>query len=156
MSHSIEQRFWQKVNKNGPLPENLPQLGQCWLWLGWDNGKGYGKFDFGNKKIYAHRFSYQISIGEIPQGLVLDHLCRNRICVNPNHLEPKTNKQNLLATGSKIRNNGKLQREKTHCLMGHEFNEENTYLTKTKQRHCRKCRAARERKRRELCRILPS
>ena len=58
----------------------------CWLWKGWTNGK-YGGFSFGSHKVYAHRVSYQHHVGPIPDGLTIDHLCKVKLCVNPQHLE---------------------------------------------------------------------
>lgn len=76
----------------------------CWLWAGADNGVGYGKF----RGKYAHRVSYEMRHGSIPTGLHIDHLCRVRCCVNPDHLEPVTNKENAQRgdTGIHMRNGG--------------------------------------------------
>lgn len=85
-----EQRFWAHVNMRGPRSVYAPQLGFCWLWMG-GLSRGYGNFE-GHP---AHRFSYE-SIHKIPDGLILDHLCRVRNCVRPSHLEPVTHRENLL------------------------------------------------------------
>lgn len=88
-------RFFAKVNKDGPIPEYAPHLGKCWIWESSLTRQGYGKFQIGKtaKKI-SHRYSYEIAHGEIPKGMVLDHLCRVRKCVNPAHLEAVTSKEN--------------------------------------------------------------
>lgn len=78
-------RFWQKVAKTET----------CWLWTGSDNGKGYGQFWDGSRKVRVHRYAYEQLVGEIPVGLQVDHLCHNRRCVNPEHLRLATNAQNM-------------------------------------------------------------
>lgn len=103
----------------------------CWIWLGALNHKGYGKI---NGKI-AHRVSYEIHIGPIPDGLQLDHGCRVRCCVNPRHLEPVTLIENI-ARGEV----GQYNARKTHCSEGHEFTPENTGRYHN-ERYCRKCRS---------------
>lgn len=85
-------RFLEKVDKNGPQSEIG---GQCWVWLA-QILKGYGRFDVNGTNILAHRFSYQTFKGKIPENKVLDHLCRVRFCVNPDHLEPVSWKENAL------------------------------------------------------------
>ena len=80
------QRFWAKVNKTDT----------CWLWTASKNWGGYGSFRVNKKKVTAHRYSYEIYKGKIPNGLQLDHLCRNRACVNPEHHEPVTNRENVV------------------------------------------------------------
>ena len=148
-----EQRLWQKVNKNGPTPEHRLSLGKCWLWLGSQNGKGYGKFYANGKKQYVHRFSYSLK-KEIPQGYVIDHICRNRSCIRPSHLRAITNMKNLLAKDSNIWNNGQNMRDKTHCPKGHEYTKENTRMVKTRgrknpYRSCKLCRKINDKNRRE-------
>jgi hypothetical protein len=83
----------------------------------------------------AHRVAYEIYRGPIPEGLVLDHLCRNRQCVNPSHLEAVENRTNILrGTGFAAHH-----ARKSHCPQGHEYGTENTYLDKGGMRHCRAC-----------------
>jgi len=115
------------------IPE--PNSG-CWIWIGALSRafNGYGKFWDGTKKVMAHRFAYEHIKGPIPDNLELDHLCRLRCCVNPDHLEPVTSKEN-----SQRGNVGLPQREKTHCPAGHEYDAENTYFTKAGSRHCKEC-----------------
>jgi len=107
----------------------------CWLWCGYKDGKGYGVFgkDPG-KPIKAHRFSYENFKGKIPEGLQLDHVCRVRCCVNPSHLEPVTNRENVIR-GIAARP------AQTHCRSGgHELTRENTYINPRGHRECRICR----------------
>lgn len=128
-SKTIDERFWEKVDKQSGADD-------CWLWLGHISKNGYGQITFNNKTYKAHRFSYQISVGEIPNGLQLDHLCRTRNCVNPAHLEPVEQAENIRRGISPTSINA----QKTHCHKGHEFTEENTYI-KQGYRQCRKCKA---------------
>jgi DNA-binding transcriptional ArsR family regulator len=83
-----------RTNRSGPIPEARPELGPCWLWTGSHNGK-YGKLSVDKRLMYAHRFAYEVHKGAIPDGHVIDHLCRVRLCVNPDHLEPVTNAENI-------------------------------------------------------------
>lgn len=91
------ERFWAKVDKNGPLPTIDPELGPCWIWTGSTAlPGGYGAFMLGTgKPRRAHRVSYEWLVGPIPDGLHLDHLCVTTPCVNPAHLEPVTNAENV-------------------------------------------------------------
>ena len=85
-----------------------------------------------------HRVAYQLLKGDLVDGLVIDHLCKNRSCVNPNHLEQVTNKTNLDRGRSFLHH-----KEKTHCPQGHEYNEGNTYETATGWRQCKICQRSR-------------
>lgn len=80
--------FWDRVDKDGP--------GGCWIWTGSVEGKGYGHPTIAGKKHPAHRLAYELLVGPVPEGLHLDHLCRVRRCVNPEHLEPVTSRENSL------------------------------------------------------------
>ena len=112
----------------------------CWLWQGSLNDRGYGRTYHTKSYFAAHRVAYTIVKGPIPAGLTLDHLCRNRICINPSHLEAVTVKVNIRRGGNTI---------KTHCVHGHEFTPENTkHKPKGKYtvRMCRACDRAEKRK----------
>jgi hypothetical protein len=132
-------RFWPKVAKTA----------SCWIWIANTRtvgGPPYGRFFDGDRMVQAHRFSYQISIGPIPDGHQIDHLCRNTLCVRPDHLEPVTQRENVLRGFSPIAINAR----KKFCLRGHKFTEENTVVIKT-SRYCRACfreryRVAREKR----------
>lgn len=82
-----EERFWENVIK---------QDDGCWLWNGYIDINGYGSISFNNKRIATHRYSFKLHNGYLPVGLELDHLCRNRACCNPEHLEPVTHRENLI------------------------------------------------------------
>lgn len=114
----------------------------CWTWVRSTDRDGYGQFRFQSRQWIAHRASYEQFVGPIPSGLTLDHLCRNRRCVNPAHLEPVVHKENV-RRGLPHRS----VKAVTHCRHGHAFDKENTYVFRGSKR-CRKCHAARARMRR--------
>lgn len=132
----IEERFWAYVNKDGPIPINRPELGPCWLWTGGHVPAGYGAFSVGNKSEMAHRVAYQICVAPIPDELETDHLCRNRGCVRPSHLEPVTPKVN------QHRGEGfaGVNFRKTECVRGHPLSGDNLYISPDGERQCRTCR----------------
>lgn len=112
----------------------------CWLWIGAKQSGGYGRFMVCSDPrtlILAHRYSYELARGPIPDGLTLDHLCRNTSCVNPEHLEPVTRAVNA--------QRGSRNAVKTHCDYGHEFTPENIYAAPSRPeiRDCRACRKVR-------------
>lgn len=123
-----EERFWSKVNKTD----------SCWLWTAGCFGRNneYGCFykTGARNGIPAHRWAYENLIGPIPDGLVVDHLCRVTKCVNPNHLEPKTNKENILAGESITAKEAK----QTKCKHGHSLHD--AYILSGNRRDCRTCR----------------
>lgn len=108
----------------------------CWEWTGDRRPGGYGRIWFGRKRVEtSHRYVYTELVGPIPEGLVLDHLCRNRICCNPAHLEPVSPAENNLRGLSPSAANA----HKTHCVHGHKFSSENTGRTVEGERYCRAC-----------------
>ncbi len=126
----VFERFWEKVR--------LDPSG-CWQWAGavgaGDRGGGYAQMRDAGKTLYAHRLSYETLVGLVPDGLHLDHLCRNRTCVNPTHLEPVTCRENLLRGVGPT----SIHAGKTHCPKGHEYSGENLRLSPKGSRVCRTC-----------------
>jgi hypothetical protein len=115
----------------------------CWEWTGAITSKGYGSIGHEGRRLSSHRLSYELLVGEIPDGLHLDHLCRNRKCCNPEHLEPVPQRTNTLRGVSFAAENA----VKTHCRHGHEYTEANTYVDSRGSRSCKTCRQASHRKR---------
>ncbi len=105
----------------------------CWEWRGLKDEHGYGRFSFNGRLRQAHRVSYVLLVGSIPKGLQLDHLCRNKGCVNPKHLEPVTHGENL-------RRGNNRNRVKTHCVHGHPFDLFNTVFDERGHRQCKVCK----------------
>jgi hypothetical protein len=133
-----DQKIWSKVNKNGPIPNDRPELGNCWNWMASTTEAGYAKTTYFNKTRLAHRIIYELLKEKIPKGLHLDHLCRNTRCVNPKHLEPVTVRENLLRGKGPVSENHK----KTHCKYGHELQGENLIykiVNGWPRRSCRTC-----------------
>lgn len=134
----LESRFWSKIS---PDPES-----GCWRWVGGLGPHGYGKYwSEGKTKGQAHKMVYEKLVGPVPEGLELDHLCRVRCCVNPDHLEPVTHAENirrspLIAQAFSAR--VEEQKAITHCPQGHEYTEENTKRDKRGCRLCRICQRA--------------
>jgi hypothetical protein len=105
----------------------------CWQWIGYIDRHGYGKiFVTKGRTALTHRFVYQLCNGAIPEGLQLDHLCRNRACFNPEHLEPVT-------CGENLRRGWAARGGPPACKNGHEYDEANTYTSPTGRRDCRIC-----------------
>ena len=119
----------------------------CWEWTASINGSGYGEFmsrRWPKATRLAHRLVYMLLVGDIPDGLDLDHLCRNRRCVRPSHLEPVTRRENLLRGNTVTARNALA----THCVNGHEFDASNTHTLPDGKRRCRACNRDSERRRR--------
>ncbi len=123
---SAEERFWSNVHRT-PL---------CWEWVGRIRD-GYGRFRVGGHEVAAHRFAWTLLHGPVPAGLELDHLCRNRACVRPSHLEPVTRSENAIrgVTGWATVRNPLL----TACRAGHVFDATNTIMRANGYRSCRAC-----------------
>lgn len=126
---SPEERFWAHVDADG----------DCWEWVGTRDRRGYGKFRVHYTWWYAHRFAWENLVGPIQESLVIDHLCKNKSCVNPDHLEPVTTGENTrrgiaglhaALSASKI----------THCPNNHAYTEENTIYNTYGHRACRTCK----------------
>jgi hypothetical protein len=134
--HLLPHNFLDKIILvDGPL------LSQCWQWTAAKDGCGYAMGSLKHKWLRAHRLSYMRIIGPIPDDKELDHLCRNRLCINPFHLEPVTHIVNV-SRG----NAGVWESQKTHCSKGHPFDETNTYFYRTGKylkRGCLICRRER-------------
>jgi hypothetical protein len=115
----------------------------CWEWEGSKRSNGYGRFGAPTK--LAHRMSYEFFIGPIPDGMQLDHLCRNRGCINPWHLEPVSCRTNLLRGETLASENA----AKTHCSEGHPYSGDNLVVKSNGTRRCRSCHNAEASRRRE-------
>lgn len=123
-------RFWLKVDKNGP--------GGCWLWTAYVSVDGYGRFDTKGAfpSVLAHRIAYELLVGAVPEDLTLDHLCRMRRCVNPAHLEPVTLRENILRGEGPAAQ----QARRGVCIRGHDLTDPaNVKPTKKGYRRCRAC-----------------
>lgn len=132
---SPEERFWAKVDKTDT----------CWLWTACKNGDGYGQFALAGMRG-AHRVSYEWAKGAIPEGLEIDHLCRIRHCVNPEHLEAVTHRENTLRGDTVAATSA----AKTHCPKGHPLSGDNLANLRDGTRRCLTCnrRQYHERKKR--------
>lgn len=144
-------------NTNSILPPTWSQIqagiqnqaNGCWIWVGLKNPQGYGRVsryarDSVKKNFSIHRVAYEAIKGPIQAGMVIDHLCRNKACCNPEHLEAVTSRENILrGVGASA-----LNAKKTHCINGHEFSIQNTLVRKNGsnlRRVCRQCRRIRDR-----------
>lgn len=120
------ERFWSKIDR---------QPDGCWLWTAGTNRGGYGTFYFDGRDVKAHRFAYQTLVGPIPEGLVIDHLCRTRACVNPSHLDPVTAEENVRRGEGPTAVNAR----KARCHRGHPLD----YIDSQGARQCSTCRTVR-------------
>jgi hypothetical protein len=121
MPNTLIERYEGRVDRSG----------ECHLWTGQTNNWGYGVVTIEGQKYPIHRVFFELHVGEIPEDHVIDHFCRTRTCVRPDHLQAITQSENIAL--------GRLR--KTHCPQGHEYTPENTYITpKRGWRQCRKCR----------------
>lgn len=126
---SVADRFWAKVDARGI----------CWEWTAAKTskvpGKGYGVIRVNGRCVVAHRLAWELLVGTIPADRVVDHLCRNRLCVNPDHMEIVTFAENVRRGSS-----GLYLKHKTHCKRGHAFTPDNIYPKDGRHRECRTCR----------------
>ena len=143
LERDVCQRAWVRAVNAGRVSFGL-SADDCWTWTGSHFQSGYGQQWVNGKNCKAHRVSYVAAIGPIPDGLVLDHLCRNHACVRPDHLEPVTDRVNVLRGEGPAAVNA----AKTHCPVGHPLTRDNLtpYELKHRGRNCLAC--ARERNRR--------
>ena len=138
------ERFQEKYSVN-------PDTG-CWEWTACLHDGGYGLLNVGGRMVRAHRFSYELHVGPIPDGLVLDHLCRNRACCNPEHLNPCTRGENLHAPDSE--SPAAVYKARTHCKHGHEYTDDTIYWHRG-ARYCKVCLRNRKREARRQKRETP-
>lgn len=120
-SDSERSRFWAKVDRSS----------DCWLWTGARGSEGYGRLTLHQRRFGAHRLAFIWANGAIPDGLVLDHLCRNRLCVRPDHLEPVTVLENTRRG---------LNGQRTHCAAGHQLSSDNIRMMSGGGKPYRQCR----------------
>jgi hypothetical protein len=118
---SLDERFWAKVAKGDG----------CWEWTGARAPSGYGRFTDNYRQRIAHRVAYEITVGPISDDLTIDHLCGNKGCVRPSHLEPVTRGENVR----------RYTRQITHCPQGHPYSGDNLIIRREGWRWCRTCRS---------------
>lgn len=132
---TTEERFWRKVEKTDT----------CWLWRASLSHNGYGAFQYDGRPRPAHRYSYELLVGPIPEGLEIDHLCRVRHCVNPDHLEAVTHLENVRrGVYAEMPVLTRINAEKTHCKRGHPLSGDNLIVRENARsgkirRQCRTC-----------------
>lgn len=121
--------FWDHVDADG----------DCWTWMAGLHGSGYGLHTVAGRTVLAHRWAWEQLVGPIPSGMTIDHLCRNRRCVNPDHLELVSRAVNTLRGHGPSAMNARM----TSCLRGHPFDAANTHIRPDGRRRCRACERAR-------------
>lgn len=145
MSRQLD-RLFSKINFDGPIRPGMEDC--CWEWTA-ATAKGYGRFSVDGRLEQAHRVMYVRVHGPIPEGLHLDHLCTNRRCVRPSHLEIVTNRENVLRGESFCAANA----GKSHCPAGHSYDGANVYLAPNGHRKCRTCQRDHDRRRRRRTKV---
>lgn len=131
---ALPHRFWNNVKVDSA---------GCWLWTGTQHEQGYGLLCVGRRKHRAHRMTYETLVGVVPDGLVLDHLCRVTRCVNPEHLEAVTQHENIMRGNGPTAANAR----KTYCPQGHPYSGANLRVTPDGWRYCFTCKQERDAKR---------
>lgn len=127
----FQEKFWSEVG-------HLHRPNECWPWLGYRVPLGYGVIGRNKKLVSAHRLAYRLLRGPIPDDRVIDHLCRNRACCNPRHMEPVTSSENVRRGEGLAPQNAR----KMYCPHGHRYDK--TYKRKTgSYRRCTVCHNAR-------------
>lgn len=141
----LPNRFWSKASVNDATG--------CWEWNAQKSHNGYARFQLESQPQRAHRVSYQALVGAIPEGMTLDHLCRVRHCVNPAHLEPVTQAENNRRAARASSRKGFPLKTRTHCPVGHPYDEANTAVSRNGKRRCRACTHTRKRRYRQEGRV---
>lgn len=134
------------------LDEKIDKSGDCWIWTGWKNDKGYGNIVIDGRRRRTHIVSYELHVGDVPTGLELDHLCRNRACVKPEHLEAVTHQVNIAR--------GMILKRLDYCQRGHKLDDANSYYwvnknTGNHERQCRICKSVANRAHYERSKLKP-
>lgn len=130
------ERFFSKIKIN--------KDNDCWDWVSNIGKSGYGSFGVKKATFTAHRVSWSIFVGDVKKDMVLDHLCSNRKCVNPDHLREVTHRENLMASSLTM---ASINSSKTKCKRGHALEGENIYKTSKGGRQCVQCRRGADRNR---------
>lgn len=142
MDKYVTARFWSKVN--------VLKKKQCWEWVGYVDSTGYGKMSIDNYPHSAHVLSYKYFNGDYGKGLVIDHVCMNRKCVNPNHLRLVTRRINAIENSNSV---SAVNHRKRECIKGHPFDDQNTRYKKNGDRVCRECERAYKRGKRARAQV---
>ncbi|MGI5353457.1 HNH endonuclease signature motif containing protein [Streptomyces sp. CA-250714] len=131
------ERFEQNVDRGGPTPLVRDVHGRCWIWTGATNEKGYGTFWADGRTVKAHRYAVELADGQpVPNGLDVDHQCRNRACVRRSHLRAITHRENVLASSNHVARRAAVRA----CPAGHAYDAANTYRAPNGTRKCRACK----------------